>query len=338
MSIWSRLLNRKSASFGLRKKPAPVNPKPQLLQLEERVVPAGNLVAFVVDGLGGYELKRSPAGTPILDYLNGINSGIGNSLTGTYVYTPDWNSPDSTKTSPDAGYFNVGIKTNKNKDIGINLPGGIDIDVSMGIGGPKDFISDLSNWLEKYTTKQDTVVLIGHSLGGNSILEAAKQTKAEIDFLVTIDPVGFSPEPESATFKANLAGGFLGQLVNFQKTFKNSYFVAPIDDIGYPGYILFQFHFLYIEIPRFISTTISIFYTTRYFFKKIPIKTPKNIEIFAILSFMVTNYIFSKDKEPNNFEQIFYIFIIFDFFKRNFFDKHPMQPEIDKASLPATNE
>ena len=102
MSIWSRLLNRKSGSFGLSKTLAPVNPKPQLLQLEDRVVPAGNLVAFVVDGLGGYELKGSPAGTPILDYLNGINSGIGNSLTGTYIYTTDWNSPVSTNISPDA--------------------------------------------------------------------------------------------------------------------------------------------------------------------------------------------------------------------------------------------
>jgi hypothetical protein len=101
-------------------------------------------------------------------------------------------------------------------------------------------------------------------------------------------------------------------------------------------YILFNINYSYNEITILICTMISFVYTLKYFFKKIPIRTPKDIS--TLLAFMIINYIFSINETRNFFEEIFEILLIFDFVKRNFFDKHPMQPEIDKASLPTTNE
>lgn len=123
----------------------------------------------------------------------------------------------------------------------------------------------------------------------------------------------------------------------YDKVIMNSFVFISFIFLSYRlYYILFNIKYSYNEITILICTMISFVYTLKYFFKKIPIRTPDDIGI--LLAFMITNYNFSKNETGNIFEQIFEILLIFDFIKRNFFDKHIMQPEIDIASLPPTNE
>ena len=53
-----------------------------------------------------------------------------------------------------------------------------------------DAARDIAAVIDTYSDSGDVVVLIGHSLGGNTVLNAAQRTNNEIDLLATIDPVG----------------------------------------------------------------------------------------------------------------------------------------------------
>jgi pimeloyl-ACP methyl ester carboxylesterase len=57
---------------------------------------------------------------------------------------------------------------------------------------PNTFVNALSHFLDTNYDDGDFVVLVGHSLGGNSILRVANQTQRKIDLLVPLDPVGWS--------------------------------------------------------------------------------------------------------------------------------------------------
>src|SRR5207244_1683662 len=57
---------------------------------------------------------------------------------------------------------------------------------------PNTFVNGLANILDNDYDDGDFVVLVGHSLGGNSVLRVANQTHRKIDLLVTFDPVGWS--------------------------------------------------------------------------------------------------------------------------------------------------
>ena len=202
MSLWNRFGFGTTKPLGMGKKAKTNSFRPELDQLENRVVPAGNLIVFFVDGLGGYELKNPGIGEAhgshdaarLLKFVNEIIPGDNNSLKAQpIVYTTDWNSSDPTRHSSNAGIFEVtglgfeGIKTDIIPDYK-NLR----FDYGNGLEGPQPFINKLSAWLDNNTKPEDTVILIGHSLGGAAILKVANQTSAQIDFLFTIDPVGFN--------------------------------------------------------------------------------------------------------------------------------------------------
>src|SRR5205814_1607185 len=57
---------------------------------------------------------------------------------------------------------------------------------------PNTFVDRLSNILDNDYDDGDFVVLVGHSLGGNSVLRVANQTHRKIDLLAPLDPVGWS--------------------------------------------------------------------------------------------------------------------------------------------------
>ena len=73
-------------------------------------------------------------------------------------------------------------------------------------GSDDGFVSDMVTLLNTYDDS-DTIILIGHSFGGDSILKVAQGTSRDIDFLAALDPVGPAglratlPEPVPSNVK-----------------------------------------------------------------------------------------------------------------------------------------
>jgi Ca2+-binding RTX toxin-like protein len=171
--------------------------------LETRELMAGRLIAYVVAGLNGGDYSPQ-----VLDKLFELGFEINpGTLSNTLVdYVSNWNSINR---SGDPGNTNLALPMIKIGGQSIELPnppgGGFSVpefsipdplmpvkfDVNIGSPNTNDgFVNPALSVLNSYDD-QDTIVLIGHSLGGDAVLELARKANVQIDLLALIDPVGF---------------------------------------------------------------------------------------------------------------------------------------------------
>ena len=206
----SRRISSRSKISPLSRRSRPQSRGLRLEPLEKRQLLAGNGVAFFVNGYTGgsipedvfahlqTELADATTGSSWLDWNNDGVSGVD-------VYETNWNSPDPTSESG----FPGGLFTTDLSDLfelrtidllGVDVPVGVNIspmnDPEPGL--PNQFISNLSGLLDAKYDNDDFIALVGHSLGGNSVLRVANETSVEIDLLVALDPVGWSLTPNAS--------------------------------------------------------------------------------------------------------------------------------------------
>ena len=166
-------------------------------QLAERVLLSGQKIAYVVAGIGGRDY-------PVEVVNNLVQAGY-------TVHTPWWNSTDPANDNPAPDPKNPGKVTPyvNYKDSnpgsfqvseGVGQPSPVTVAMDLGAPNTPDrFVKAVVADLETHDSG-DTVVLIGHGLGGESVLEVAKQiavdealgkTTVKIDLLATLDPAGY---------------------------------------------------------------------------------------------------------------------------------------------------
>lgn len=151
-------------------------------------------VAFVVTGLGGADFPPR-----VVEKLNELNfDGFGQSN----GFVSDWNS---LKRNANPGSFGVQLDTIKiggGTVAGISIPeytipNGVNFGVDIGTPNTNTtFVENVVDILRSNVTNEDIVVLIGHSLGGATVLDiarAAASASIEIDLLASLDPVGWAP-------------------------------------------------------------------------------------------------------------------------------------------------
>jgi pimeloyl-ACP methyl ester carboxylesterase len=164
----------------------------------------------VVSGLGGSIFP---------DQLNGqfggsVVSNLENQ--GYTVHEVAWNDPNPTSAAGlhgDPGSFNATASVSTTTIFGVSVPTGDTADVSVDLGRPNtpdqidpqydtDFVDSVVGDLETNDDAHDTIVLIGYSLGGASVLDvanklaqdfAAGKTSARVSLLALLDPVGYVP-------------------------------------------------------------------------------------------------------------------------------------------------
>ena len=218
---WSRKWERASKKRWLARRLGGGRFRPVVEYLEDRVAPAGQKVAYLVAGLGGQVYPLQPG--------NGFPAALVNSLEqdGFEVDLANWNSSDyldlntgqynscATGTLQtnvgdslfgDPGsppHFTVTSSyTTPSNVLGINIPS-LTIPTALGvqidIGSPTQdaFVNATVNRLKTFDS-QDTIVLIGHSLGGSAVLSVAQELYQQapgvrIALLGTLDPVGYAP-------------------------------------------------------------------------------------------------------------------------------------------------
>lgn len=129
-------------------------------RLESRHALAGNTVMFFVNGYGGGTLP-----VRVYDHvISLINSGRAENIE---VFQTNWNSPDPTSQSGNPGPF---------------TPDPFSDDL---------FVFALTTQLLVRYDDADTIMLIGHSYGGDSLLKVVNNLNGlrQIDLLATLDPV-----------------------------------------------------------------------------------------------------------------------------------------------------
>jgi hypothetical protein len=166
-------------------------------RLESRLALAGDTVIFYVAGLGGGTFPDR-----VIGHVNGLIDRSPD-LAIEQFFT-NWNSPNFDDPNMPAG--NPG-----------RFPGAEDL-LAMAaapFAAPfvvastgaipftdESFVDALSSKLQNEYDDDDTIILIGHSFGGDSLLKVANRLEGvrQVDLLATLDPVGF--------------GGFRGDLPN----------------------------------------------------------------------------------------------------------------------------
>jgi pimeloyl-ACP methyl ester carboxylesterase len=181
--------------------------------LEDRITPSGRGVVFLVNGGNGGTIPDA------------VDRHIANDLfpkaafpNGWNVYVTNWNSPDPTTTSGFPGAFGAGDPTKFGFPVLIDHQNILGVDVPTGLNvqpfatpnpvSPEQFVANLTNILDTQYDDKDFVALIGHSLGGNSVLEVANRTHRKIDLLATLDPVGFSFDTSGAGINIEVTPGY----------------------------------------------------------------------------------------------------------------------------------
>ena len=115
------------------------------------------------------------------------------------IYETNWNSPNPRLGDGNPGHF-FGNEFSDFVQIQTAEIFGKEIPVGATLGfadrpepsTPTPFVDALAQILNTEYDDDDFVVLIGHSLGGNSVLRVSQQTTTQIDLLASLDPVGWS--------------------------------------------------------------------------------------------------------------------------------------------------
>jgi hypothetical protein len=179
--------------------------------LEDRRLLASNAVAMVVSGFGGADYPEG-----VIEELRALGyHGFGDPTVDGGLRS-NWNSLDHT--AGDAGDFEQALTVTRTTfsipdadletEFGVpglpTIPGPPDVTLPTGLnlqlfnlGSPnssQQIIIDAANQLSAFSD-DDTIILIGHSLGGDTVLKIAKAVDVEIDLLVLLDPVGFIEPP-----------------------------------------------------------------------------------------------------------------------------------------------
>lgn len=165
---------------GQRKRPESHAGAAAIEQLENRYALAGNTVVFYVAGGGGATFPDKV----IAHVDNLIDKGSVGSIE---QFKTNWNSPDFDDPVNPSGH-----------------PGGLS---TPGIPFTDDFfVNALSGKLELDYNDADTIVLIGHSFGGDSLLKVARrlQGKRQIDVLATLDPISFGGDRAKIDVSSNV--------------------------------------------------------------------------------------------------------------------------------------
>jgi hypothetical protein len=160
-------------------------PSIEVERLEPRLALAGDTVIFYVAGFAGATFPQR-----VIDHVDGlIASGR---VENVEYFLTNWNSPDPTTTSGDPGEFPSPVKL-----VAMALaPSLAPIVIADALANPvtdESFVDSLSSKLQNEYDDDDTIILVGHSFGGDSLLKVANrlQGKRQIDVLATLDPVGF---------------------------------------------------------------------------------------------------------------------------------------------------
>ena len=213
IDLWQKMVRGKSRTPG-RKQRQPGKGrlffKPWLEILEDRVTPNRQKVAYLVAGLGGQIPDGYPQGIfppALISSLqqNGFEVDLANWNSANYLVAPNPYNPSSldfSNLSGDSGYINVEVNGSFTTPSFLGIPS-LTIPTSIGfnvdIGSPTQdaFVEATVNRLKSFDS-QDTIVLIGHSLGGCAVLtvaqELSKQAPAvHIALLGLLDPVGYAP-------------------------------------------------------------------------------------------------------------------------------------------------
>lgn len=210
LPTWFASLVGKRRKSGLTRTLQRESARLSLEVLEPRVVLAGSKVALVLSGFGGadvpprvvQELVRlgyegiDPGG--IVSTWNGSNNpgGFGDdpaiTISKASFQVPRFDPDDLTPNGfPDLGIPSI-------PQLGpIELPTGLPQIEGINLGVPNtstDYVATIAAKLRVFDN-EDTIVLIGHSLGGDTVLKIAEALEGdvEIDLLATLDPVGFVP-------------------------------------------------------------------------------------------------------------------------------------------------
>lgn len=106
------------------------------------------------------------------------------------------------------------------------------IKFDINIGSPStndDLVNPMLQSLRQYSD-EDVIVLIGHSLGADSVLEVARKANVEIDLLVLIDPVGYVNTSSLPQTGINAPG----MVISFSNGISNSDGMTPGFRSGLP--------------------------------------------------------------------------------------------------------
>jgi hypothetical protein len=187
--------------------------RPSLELLEDRTLLNGNAVAFFVAGYGGQTIPMDTV--QHVDSL--FRTAYSNKSINNYdIYITNWNSPDPTSFVYDSSHQNNGGSISGNPgstvDNLIQAAGTVILGTPIfntliasqdpnapNPSLPNDFINSMTNILNTQYDDNDFIALVGHSFGGNSVLQVANHTNRKIDFLATLDPVGWSTTGVAST-------------------------------------------------------------------------------------------------------------------------------------------
>ncbi len=192
MRLLARLFNRLRQFIPLPRDRRSKRARLWVEQLEDRITPVGKGVVFLVNGYGGQQIPPDV-------YKHLVNDLFPQSAIHSWgVYVTNWNSPDPTSKSGFPGSM-LKEEIDTQNILGTDVPVAIHFDpmATPSPVSPEGFITTLTNILETQYDNQDFIALIGHSLGAASVLEVANRLgqikePRKIDFLATLDPVGFS--------------------------------------------------------------------------------------------------------------------------------------------------
>ena len=175
-------------------------------QLEDRLLLSGRGVAFFVSGFEGSGIPEAVRShlVEIVSENNALNArGLDWDKDGDGyfdIYATNWNSPNPRTDTGNPGHFAFEV-SESDSFFGTTIPKGLRLSVieDPSPESPEQFIASLTNTLDTEYDDDDFVLLVGKSLGGNSVLEVANRTVRQIDLLVTLDPVGWTNEPDDAS-------------------------------------------------------------------------------------------------------------------------------------------
>ncbi len=142
---------------------------------------AGKVVAFFVNGFGGGSVPEDA----MERFQNELEANTLVAPADVAIYETNWNSPDPTYESGDPG-ANLSPS-----DIVASVTSG-SIPLAADPISDGEFVINLSNILRNEYDDDDTIILVGHSFGADSVFKVAQalEGEREIDLLATLDRVG----------------------------------------------------------------------------------------------------------------------------------------------------
>jgi hypothetical protein len=208
--------------------------------LEDRTLLSGQQVAYVVAGLSGRDYP-----VEVVNFL--IQHGF-------TVHTPWWNSTNPSHDNPVPDPNNPGLYT-PYMNYGDADPGSFTIAgggangrpllASMDLGVPSTsdaFVKAVVSDLESHYDGGDTVVLIGHGLGGDSLLkvanqvaadEAAGRTTVKIGLLGLLDATGSVDAATNPSLVRGLIdGNEISQFIPSTPPVQTTFFMGPGNKTG----------------------------------------------------------------------------------------------------------